>query len=118
MFSTFCVAEQAVDNYDALLEKARSRGSVAVIVGLKIGGYKPEGGISDPAVAQSQRNRIEKAQNELLSSLSSFNPGNVKKFASIPYMAFSINEAGLEVLRASPIVESVTEDKAVKPSSN
>jgi len=98
----------------ALVSQAQTKGTVRVIVGLRVG-FQPEGKLANPRALQTQRAAIERAQNTLLSMMSSHKIESVKRFAFIPYMAMEADAAALNYLASSAIVTSIREDKVRRP---
>src|SRR5262245_60551947 len=88
-----------------LSERAQKKGTVPVIVRLRAA-FRPEGQITSAAEALAQRKVIEEAQDQLLSRLR-YVPSTIKKYKYWPYIAASVDAAGLEQLQASPEVLAV-----------
>lgn len=107
-------AEQGFQQFDKLLEKARIKGTVALIVGLHID-FKPEGYLRT-SLRINQRAEIARRQESLLSTLEPFAPSNIVKFQSISYLAMTVNAETLEFLKTLPEVKSVREDEFRKAS--
>lgn len=101
--------------FKSLTAKAAAGGPVRVIVGLNLP-FRPEGFLSDSAAAQSQRDNIAQAQDNLLSQLAAYKVRSVKKFPFIPYMAMEVSADGLKHLETSSDVNSIHEDVPVPPS--
>jgi subtilisin len=99
---------------DALLIKAKDKGTVRVIVGVR-GDFKSESELLSKQAARLQRERIGAAQNAFLSKLYGYAPSSVKKFRSIPYLALEVDENGLQALKQMEEVTSVVEDVADQP---
>ena len=101
---------QGVDEtFTRLIGKAEAEQSVRIIVGLNTS-FLPEGVLPNVQEVQSQRQKINDAQSNLLAKLSSLNPRAVSKFQFIPYMAMEVDAATLRDLQNSPEVTSVEED--------
>src|SRR6476469_7083765 len=98
-----------VQAFDTLREKAVSQGSVRVIVGLRAD-YQPEGNLAKAADVAQQRARIASVQEALVQKAPGIVAGSLKRFEFIPYLAFETNAAGVDHLRASEDVVSITED--------
>ncbi|MEP7341277.1 MAG: hypothetical protein ABI977_26340, partial [Acidobacteriota bacterium] len=80
-----------------LAEKARSRGRVRVIVGIRLSvSYRSEGFLANQQDAETQRQHISQAQESLLSRLSSVNRESVKQFKHIPFMALAVSAEELD----------------------
>ncbi|MGH9839406.1 MAG: S8 family serine peptidase [Blastocatellia bacterium] len=100
---------------DQLMAKARERGAVRIIIGLRTS-FQPEGGLQSARAVQAQRAAITQAQDSFLRRLTGYEPASVKRFETIPFLALEISESGLERLRTDPDVVSIQEDVAVPPS--
>lgn len=94
---------------EALILKARQGGPVRVIVEVRAD-FTPEGALEGPAFVAVQRAAIARAQAEVERALQSTGAGPAHKYATIPYMALTVNAAALDALRRSPWVVSVAED--------
>lgn len=104
-----------------LLELARSRGQLPVIVGFAV----PLRSEDEPVQSAAQQANMARARAQLLKDLSIVatsngslsGPGitNVKLFETIPFLALTAEPEALEHLLAHPLVESVQEDVAVPP---
>jgi len=103
-----------IQKYDTLLSKARSKGSVRLIVRLDVV-FRPEGELSAPDTL-NQRSSIAGRQDELLEALSGHNVASIKRFKYIPYMALEVNESALAGLVNHPSVVGIEEDIAVPPT--
>lgn len=104
-----------IETFDALREKAASQGSVRVIVELR-GNFEPEGNLRKSSDVAFQRAGIDSAQEALLRKVPGIVPGSLKRFEFVPYLAFETSAAGIDELRASEEVVSITEDEAVPPA--
>ena len=103
-----------------LLELARIRGQLPVIVGFAVPLSQDE-----PVQSAAQQANMACARAQLLKDLgivatsngSLSGPGitNVKLFETIPFLALTAEPQALEHLLAHPLVESVQEDVAVPP---
>jgi subtilisin family serine protease len=98
-----------IQAFDALKEKAQSQGSVRVIVGLRAD-FQPEGNLAKATDVVQQRARIASVQELLVQKMPGIVAGSLKRFEFIPYMALETNAAGVDHLRASEDVVSITED--------
>ncbi len=103
------------DHFKELMNKANKEGKVSVIVQLNIP-FLAEGKIRNPLSILNQRQTINQTQNLLLGKLSSYNIDNVKRFASIPYMAMRVDAATLQSLNSSLLVSGIYEDRLLHPS--
>jgi len=89
---------------------------VRLIVGVKTDvPFLPEGKLVTPQSVQRQRQTIDKAQRLLLDSLSGFSATVNARYKYIPYIALTVDEAGLEALLDSPLVTGVYEDSLDAP---
>ncbi|XCN73675.1 MAG: S8 family serine peptidase [Candidatus Electrothrix aestuarii] len=101
-----------------LIEKASSKGSIRLIIKIKTG-YRTEGMLASPQAVEKQRNTIARTQNALLNRFASHELSNVKSFTTVPYLAMTVDAAGLEtLLNASDLVTSIEEDIPVPPLLN
>jgi subtilisin len=98
-----------IQAFDTLREKAVSQGSVRLIVGLRAD-FQPEGNLAKAADVAQQRARIAAVQEALVQRVPGIVAGSLKRFEFIPYIAFETNAAGVDHLRASEDVVSITED--------
>jgi hypothetical protein len=64
---------------------------------------------------QDQRAAIASAGNRLLASLRNMNADIKYQYMTVPFMALSADAATLDFLAASPLVDSISEDKIYKP---
>jgi subtilisin len=108
------VTAQTGKDIRALLAQAQSRGAVRVIVGVRVN-FQPEGRLTARA-AQTQRVAIAQAQNALLTQFATRNLRAVRTFASIPYLAMTVDANTLTALAASANVTMIREDKPRAPS--
>jgi subtilisin family serine protease len=108
--------EQKIDTLRAKIKAGdKEDGVVRVIVKLR-GDFKQEGGQTERDGLQVRRDKISRAQDELLNKLFVREIASIKRFRRVPYLVAELDETGLEQLRAAEEVESVTEDKADPPS--
>jgi hypothetical protein len=106
-----------------LLELARMRGRLPVIVGLAVP-FRSEDEVG-PAETAAREAAMTRARARLLKDLgvvaardgSLSGPGiiNVKLFETIPFLALTAEPEALERLLAHPLVDSVQEDATVAP---
>ncbi len=102
-------------SFSGLLDIAREKGSVRVIIGLRLDGFRPVGELED-AQREKQQADIKTVQNDTLGRLGSYNLTGVKQFEYMPYLAAEVETAALEMMRQDPQIVSIQEDKAVAPS--
>ncbi|MET0646341.1 MAG: S8 family serine peptidase [Pyrinomonadaceae bacterium] len=100
---------EATRAFDALREKAQTAGSVRVIVGLRAD-FEPEGELPTAAAVEEQRRGISTARETVLARVPLAARNLVKHFETIPYVVLEVDAAGVEALRSSPEVSTVTED--------
>lgn len=103
------------ETFHSLIAKARSEGSVRVIVGLKVDRYQPEGKLPNTSAITAQRDAIASAQDALSQRLPASVASSMKRFNFIPFAAMSIDEATLEQLKTSPEITSIEEDVSLPP---
>ena len=98
-----------------LMERALERGRIPVIVGLSIPGV-----FEGKGEAQTSENEralaIEQSQSRLLEQMIGYDIGSVKRFSYIPFVALSVNAAGLQQLASLPEVSSIEEDEYRTPA--
>jgi subtilisin family serine protease len=100
---------------ERIRESGKEDGVIRVIIGLR-GDFEPEDKQTGRKGVQVRREKISRAQDELLSKLFVPDLGSIKRFRTIPYIVVELDETGLEQLLAASEVESVTEDKHDPPS--
>src|SRR5690606_9734030 len=92
----------------ALREHVRQQGWVPVIVGLATA-FRPEGELGRAEAVAAQRQEIAAQREALLGRLAAHDVRAVKRFETVPYVALTVDEAGLEALLADPGVYEVRE---------
>src|SRR6185295_2298148 len=104
--------------FNALISKAQSEGSVRVIVGLRVSGFRAEGHLRNAEAVKVQRQDIARAQAQIQDLLEplALNVTSVRNFEFIPFIAMTVDAAALQQLRISNEVASIEEDIAVAPS--
>jgi subtilisin len=95
-----------------LIEKARKRGTVSVIIKLRAP-FRPEGQISSAVETLAQRSVIEEAQDQMLSWLR-YVPSTLKKYEYIPYIAASVDLTGLEQIQSSSEALDISGDEPMR----
>jgi subtilisin family serine protease len=98
-----------------LLDMAEDQGRVMIIVGFELPGYDAARMAADAQAEAEQTAAIAQAQAALLDRLSGFDVTAIKTFEYIPFMALTIDAAGLKALAADPLVSSIEEDVPVSP---
>jgi len=83
-----------------------------MIVQLRVA-FRPEGAMREAAERLAQRASIRRAQDELLNGVRIRNPRSLKRFETLPYLAFSVDAAGLAALRSSSQAINIYEDDAI-----
>lgn len=96
--------------YRSLVDAARERGTVRVIVTLAIP-WRPEGELSGQDAVQRQRAEIEAAQRRLLDELKPFKVELIEQYRRLPQLALAVDEGAMRHLATSPLVKSVHEDR-------
>ncbi|GAP17218.1 S8 family peptidase [Levilinea saccharolytica] len=99
---------KVADGYDPLAAKAAADGTVRVLVVLDVPDLEGEEG--DVSAEAAQREVVAQAQDLLLEALADKNPTHVTRFEVFPFMAMTVDAAGLDALVASPAVTAVQED--------
>ena len=90
------------------------KASVRVIVGLRVP-FAPEGGLSGVS-GEQQRSEIANVQQALSAQLTPSGALIHAAYTTIPFMALTVNAAGLDALLVSPHVISLEEDRLASPS--
>jgi subtilisin len=104
----------ADNTYGPLIERALEKGTIQVIVGIKLNGpLHLEGDLSTDQIAL-QRADIKSAQRALKDSLAGYKVDVYTEYDIIPYLAASVDPEALSALIASPLVVSIEEDIPVK----
>jgi hypothetical protein len=97
-----------------LFQKAKSAGTVLVLVGLKAP-WRPEGPMSEEMV-RVQRKAIAAAQNYLLVELGTTQHRVTRLYERIPGIALEVGLDALKVLAKSAAVTNVLPDRAPRPA--
>jgi subtilisin len=95
-----------------LIETAQKSGTVPVVVKVRAA-FRPEAQLSSAAELLAQRKVIEEAQDQMLSWLK-YVPSTLKRYKYIPYIATSVDTAGLEQLQSSFETLDVSGDTAMR----
>jgi subtilisin family serine protease len=102
---------------DATIEDLRrevqQRGVVKLMVKLRAA-FRAEGELASAQEVSSQRAAIAQAQDQLLATLVGHRLSNVKRFRSVPYIAMTVDDAGLSALINNPAVARVHKDELVR----
>jgi subtilisin len=103
-------------SFDQRLRKlgdmARKKGTVPVIIKVRAA-FRPEGLMSNTAERLAQRSVIREAQDRLLAELR-YVPFTPKTYAYVPYVAASVDAAGLEQLQSSSEALDVNVDAEMR----
>ena len=99
--------------FNALASQAQQTGEVTVLVRLNVG-HTPEALLSNQSV-RAQRNLLRSSQNALLTSLATQNPKLIRTYQTLPFVAVSVDQAGLQALRQSPLVASISSNIRFDP---
>jgi subtilisin len=100
------------ERYRKLSDKAQKKGTVPVIVKVRAA-FRPEGLISNAAETLAQRAVIKEAQDQMLAWLR-YVPSTLKRYEYLPYIAASVDAAGLEQLKASSEALDVFGDQQMR----
>jgi hypothetical protein len=98
------------DSFADLLAKAKTYGSVRVIVHLTLDAWKPEGDLLNDQAVTAQREAIADLQAKLLSRMASFGVSDIKQFIYVPQVALKVSPAALQDLLSNPDVTGIWED--------
>jgi hypothetical protein len=102
--------------YEELLAKAKTHGSVRIIVHLKLNDWKPEGDLPHEEAVAVQREAIANLQARLLDTMAPFGVSEVRQFTFVPQVAMKVNARGLRDLLSNPDVSGIWEDMPLAPS--
>ena len=100
--------------FDRVIETARQKGSVKVIVGLQED-FRPIAGLAKTELAERQT-AIKNLQSDFLSRFEASRIAGLKQFDYIPFVAFETDAATLELMQADGRISSVEEDVAEAPT--
>jgi hypothetical protein len=103
------------DSLADLLAKAKTHGSVRVIVHLRLTAWKPEGDLLNDQAVTAQREAIADLQAKLLSRMASFGVSDIKQFIYVPQVALKVSPAALQDLLSNPDVTGIWEDVLLAP---
>lgn len=107
---------QAQTSPDDLLAKVQQQGHVMVIVELDLGAeFQAEGSLTAVAVNR-QRSHIAQTTDSLRAELAGTGSTVNRRYQTVPAVALTVDEAGLERLYRSASVKSVQEDRLAAPS--
>jgi hypothetical protein len=99
-----------------LVDKAKVRGSLRVIVRLNLDSWKPQGELPSRQAVDAQREAIAHLQTRLLERIAYFSITDVKRFKFVPQVAMEVDAAGLQDLLSNPDVLGVSQDAAMPPT--
>lgn len=77
--------------------------------------YQTEGKLPHDQAVQDQRQRILKAQDDLLAKLEGYNYDVIAKFRYMPSIGLRVDNETLEYLRTLPEVKSISDDSILEP---
>jgi hypothetical protein len=103
------------DSFADLLAKAKTHGSVRVIVHLTLDAWRPEGDLLNDQAVTAQRQAIAESQARLLSRMTSFDVSDIKPFTYVPQVAMKVSLAALQDLLSNPDVTGIWEDVWLAP---
>jgi subtilisin len=98
--------------FQQLVDKAQKKGTVQVIIRVRAA-FRPEGQLSNAAEVLAQRSVITEAQDQMLSWLR-YVPSTLKRNKYIPFIAASVDVAGLEQLQASSEALNISPDTGIR----
>lgn len=99
--------------YTTLKQQVDAAGEVAVIVGIQTRSLYVSDALLSAQAAVDQRTEIAAAQTTVVSELAGTAVSHVKQFKYIPYMALTVDAAGLEKLANSPNITHLQADTLV-----
>lgn len=113
--TTMPATEQSGDvvrpEYSELLEKVRRNGAIFVIVSLHLPvAFQPEGNLPSEQAVANQRAMIAATQDAVQQELQNYNIRVYKTYETMPVLALEVDEAALEALMVSPLIETIQED--------
>ena len=97
-----------------LVEKARTEGTVRVLVGLNQS-YRPDGELAR-AAAMEQRESILRSQETLMEELKGHSVTPLQSYKYLPYMAMEVTEDALRALVDSGAIATIEEDVLAEPT--
>jgi subtilisin len=97
--------------WEQLTEKAEARGTVPLLVTFR-SEIRPEGFLT-AAARSAQRQRLAGLASRVLDGLAGRGFSNIKRFTTIPVLAFDASPTAVRVLRRLPGIVSVAEDVAL-----
>jgi hypothetical protein len=100
--------------YEKLLSKARTNGTVRIVVTLRMD-FQAEGNLPNSQAVQVQRQSIAALQNAVLERLAPYGVSSLRRYKYIPSLAMEVDAQALKVLIEAPEVASIAEDIAVPP---
>jgi subtilisin family serine protease len=100
---------------EALILEVQQRGSVSIMVELGAA-FQAEGELSSAQEVSSQRAAIAAGQDQLLAALSGHRVSHIKRFKYVPYLAMTVDGAGLGELLNNPTVVHIHKDELVPPT--
>ncbi len=111
------VPARAIDEreFQALMNQAQKKGSVRVLVGLRVA-HAPEGALGSAVAIQNQRNSIIQMQDAVLDQVRAQNVKSVKRLKQIPFVAMRVDPQALEALKNLQQVATVHEDALHRPA--
>ena len=101
--------------YEDRLAKAKTHGSVRIIVRIKLDDWKPESDWPHEQAMAIQREAIAHLQARLLKTMVSFGVSDVKQFTFVPQVTMKVNATGLQELLSNPDVIGIWEDMPLAP---
>lgn len=99
---------------DSLIGKTKETGLVRVIVHPR-GDFKMSSEKLNEGEMLEYRNRVAYARDSLANNLRQYARGYVKTYSDVSFIAFDIDESGLQMLKSSPEIENIEEDVLVDP---
>ncbi len=98
-----------------LIGKTKEEGMVRVIVHPR-GEFKMNSDSLNEEEFLQYRNRVAHARDLLANNIRQYARGAVKTYSHVPFVAFDVDEQGLQRLKSSPDVENIEEDVLVAPT--
>ncbi|MCJ7661847.1 MAG: S8 family serine peptidase [Anaerolineales bacterium] len=101
---------QSAAELKILMQKVEAGGSLPVIINLNVPGFQTEMFGLTSTDEQAQIDAIQKTQDSVLESLSTYSVTDVKQYDYFPTLAVVVDSQALQALVVNPLVESVGED--------
>ena len=109
------IALPAVPVLTSVIERLRSDRNAPLIIQLDVA-TQPEGKLASPGAVAAQRIAIKRVQDRVLANLTPYQLKQAKRFKYLPYVAVTLDEAGVRAALADPDIKAVHEDRLSVPT--